>query len=120
AVAPATSPDSMFWNVLVVLFFVPADVAVTLRLMVHWVDATSVPPERLMEPEPATAVTVPPQTLLRLFGVATANPAGRLSVKAIPVRVMVGSLLVMVNVRDVDPPKVMLGAPKALLNVGAA
>src|SRR5215471_13609087 len=108
----------MFSNVLVALFFVPADVAVTLRVMVHWVDAASVPPEKLMEPEPAVAVTVPPQTLLTLAGVATTNPEGRVSVKARPVRVMVGSLLVMV--KDVDPPKVMLGAPKALLNDGAA
>jgi len=49
-----------------------------------------VPPVRLMEDEPATAVTVPPQLLLRLLGVATTSPAGRASVKEMPVRVAAG------------------------------
>jgi hypothetical protein len=47
--------------------------------------AARVPADRLMEPEPATAVAVPPQVLFKALGVATTNPAGRLSVKARPV-----------------------------------
>ena len=47
--------------------------------------AAKVPPERLILPEPAIAVAVPPQVLFKALGVATTNPAGRLSVKARPV-----------------------------------
>src|SRR5258708_39659464 len=68
----------------VLLFFTPAVVPVTFTATVHEALAASVPPERLTEPEPATAVAVPPQVLLRLFGVATTNPAGRVSVNATP------------------------------------
>lgn len=46
------------------------------------------PADRLTLDEPATAVAVPPHVLVR-FGVeATTSPAGRLSVNATPVRVM--------------------------------
>lgn len=38
------------------------------------------PPERLMEEESGTAVTVPPQSLLTLLGDATTRPAGKASV----------------------------------------
>src|SRR5260370_12729004 len=48
--------------------------------------AGSVPPVKVMVDEPAVAVTVPPQLLVRPLGVATTRPAGKLSVKAIPVR----------------------------------
>ena len=50
--------------------------------------AAKVPPERLMLPEPATAVAVPPHVLFKALGVATTRPAGRLSVNAIPFSVM--------------------------------
>ena len=44
-----------------------------------------VPPVRERDVEPGVAVRVPPQLLLKEFGLATTNPAGRLSVKATPV-----------------------------------
>jgi hypothetical protein len=67
------------------LFFTPAVVPWTLTESVQEALAANVPAERLIEPDPATAVAVPPHVLLR-FGVgATTNPAGRLSVKATPV-----------------------------------
>jgi hypothetical protein len=68
------------------LFFTPAVVPCTLTETVQLALAASVPAERLMVPEPATAVAVPPQVLFSAFGVATTKPAGKLSVKAIPVR----------------------------------
>ena len=46
--------------------------------------AASVPAERTTLDEPAAAVAVPPHVLVR-FGVeATTSPAGKLSVKAMP------------------------------------
>jgi hypothetical protein len=45
----------------------------------------NVPPTNAMEEEPASAVTVPLQELVRLFGEAIASPVGKLSVNAIPV-----------------------------------
>ncbi len=67
------------------LFFTPAVVPCTFTETVQLALAASVPAERLILPEPATAVAVPPQVLFRPDGVATTRPAGRLSVKAIPV-----------------------------------
>ena len=81
--------------------------------------AASVPAERLTLDEPAVAVAVPPHVLLR-FGVdATTNPAGRLSVKAIPFSVTLVFGLVMLNVSDVVPFSGMLRAPNVLVMVGA-
>jgi hypothetical protein len=69
------------------LFFAPAVVPWTFTDTVQLALAASVPPLRLTDPDPPTAVAVPPQVLLR-FGVeAITNPAGKLSVKAIPFRV---------------------------------
>jgi len=48
--------------------------------------AASVPPESVTEDAPAAAVAVPAHVLLRPGVGATTNPAGRLSVKARPVR----------------------------------
>ena len=100
------------------LFLTPAVVPVTLTETVQLALAASVPPERLMLPEPATAVAVPPQVLFNPLGVATTNPAGRLSVKAIPVSARVVLGFWMVNVNDVVPFNGMLAAPKALVMVG--
>ena len=77
-----------------------------------------VPPERLTEPDPATAVAVPPQVLVNALGVATTKPAGRLSVKAIPVSARVVFGLVMLKVRLVEPFSGMLAAPNDLVMVG--
>src|SRR5260221_653752 len=85
------------------LFFTPAVVPCTFTDTVQLAVAANVPPDRLTEPEPATAVAVPPQVLLRLLGVATTSPAGRMSVKAIPLSATVVFGLLMVKVSDVVP-----------------
>ena len=78
----------------------------------------SVPPDRLTEPLPATAVAVPPQAPVRLLGFATTSPAGRVSVNAIPFSVRLLFGLPMLKVSVVSPftpidvglkPFVMLG-----------
>jgi len=73
-----------------------------------------VPPERLTDPDPAVAVAVPPQVLLRFAGLATTSPAGRLSVNAIPLAELLLGLLI-VKVRLVAPFNGMLAAPKAFV-----
>jgi hypothetical protein len=58
---------------------------------------------------------VPPQVLFNALGVATTRPAGKLSVKAIPVsaRFVLGFWIVKVS--DVVPFSGMLAAPNALV-----
>src|SRR5213080_783709 len=85
------------------LFFTPAVVPCTSTDTVQEALAARVPPDRLTEPEPPTAVAVPPQVLLRLGVDATTRPAGRLSVNAIPFRVTLVLGLLIVNVSEVVP-----------------
>ena len=59
------------------LFFTPEVVPVTLTEIVHEGPGASVAPDKLTEPEPATAVAVPLQVELKPLGVATTRPAGR-------------------------------------------
>src|SRR5258708_161175 len=74
-----------------------------------------------MGPEPAPAVAVPPQVLVRALGVATTSPAGSVSVKATPVSAAVlAAGLVMVKVSEVVPFSGTAGAPKALAIDGGA
>jgi len=80
--------------------------------------AARVPAERLMLPDPATAVAVPPQVLFKPLGVATTNPAGRLSVKAMPVRARLVLGFWIVNVSEVVPFNGMLAAPNTLVIEG--
>src|SRR5437899_2783648 len=80
--------------------------------------AASVPPDRLTEPDPAVAVTVPPQVLVRPLGVATTRPAGRESVNATPVSPSEVLGLLMLNVSDVLALSRMLAAPNTLVIVG--
>src|SRR5262249_57419013 len=56
--------------------YVPVGVAVTLTLTVHELFVASVPPVRETDPDPAVAVAVPPQLLVRPLGVATTRLAG--------------------------------------------
>jgi len=102
------------------LLFTPAVVPVTFTLKVHEVLVVKVAPARLTVPEPATAVMVPPPQLpVKPLGVATASPAGRVSVNATPVSAMVlAAGLVMVKLKLVDPFSEMLAAPNALVIVG--
>jgi len=96
------------------LFFTPAVVPCTLTTTVQLPLAAIVPPLRLIEPEPAVAVTVPLQVLLNPFGVATTRPAGRLSVKATPLSATPVFGFVMVKVSDVVPFSGIVAAPNAL------
>src|SRR5205823_5186416 len=100
------------------LFFTPAVVPCTSTDTVQEALAARVPPDKLTEPEPPTAVAVPPQVLLR-FGVeATTRPAGRLSVKAMPFSVTLVFGLLMVNVSEVVPFSGICAAPNSLVMVG--
>src|SRR5579872_4618638 len=80
------APLSVAVTAPVVLFFTPAVVPVTLMDTVQFPLEAIVPAESERLPDPATAVAVPLQVLLRLFGVATTRPAGNVSVTATPVR----------------------------------
>jgi hypothetical protein len=103
------------------LFFVPAVEPSTFTENVQLPPAASVAPERLTVEEPAKAVIVPPPQLpVRPLGLATTNPAGRLSVKAMPVRVVPVLGLSIVKLKVVVPFNGMLAAPKDLLITGAA
>ena len=110
-------PPSVEDTALVVLLFTPVVVPVTFTTTEQEVLLPTVPPDRLTEPEPATAVTAPPQLLVRPLGVETTRPAGRVSVNASPVSVrLLGLLMVMVN--EVDAPDGIVEAPNAFEIVG--
>ncbi len=121
----APVPPSVEVTALVVLFLLPAVVPVTSAEKVHddpaAGDAVRVPPERLMAPLPATAVIVPlPQEPVTLGVAATATPAGRVSVKAMPLRALAVLGLVMVKLSVLLAFSAMLVGLKALLMVGGA
>ena len=80
--------------------------------------AASVPPERLTEDDPATAVAVPPHVLFKVGVGATTRPDGKLSVKARPVRLEAVLLLVIVKLRLVTPFNGTVAAPNALVIEG--
>jgi hypothetical protein len=105
----------------VVLFFTPEVVPVRFTVNVQLLFIAMVPPVRLMLPDPATAVATPPQVLLKPFGVATTNPAGKVSVNATPFSgVVLAAGLVMVKVSDVVPFSGMFAAPNTLAIEGGA
>src|SRR5581483_7839768 len=80
-----------------------------------------VAPLKDIEPLPTTAVIVPPPQLPdRPFGVETTRPAGRLSVKPIPVSVVAELLFLMVKVREDELPVDIPARPNDLLIVGGA
>jgi len=100
------------------LFFTPAVVPCTLTDTVQLAPAARVPADRLTLPEPPTAVAVPPQALLR-FGVeATTRPAGKLSLKAMPLSASVVFGLLMLNVSEVVPFSGIVVAPNVLVMLG--
>jgi hypothetical protein len=101
----------------VVLFITPPVDAVTFTEIVQLPLAATVPLERLTEEDAAVAVTVPPQVLDTPGVVATANPAGRVSEKEIPVEGTAFGF-VMVKARLVLPFSGIEVAPKDLLMVG--
>lgn len=99
----------------VVLTFVPTVVPVTLTEIVQVPPAASVPPDKLIVPEPAAAVTAPPHVFVTLAGVATTNPSGKGSEKARPLTARFVSGLLIVKFRLVVPLSRMFVAPNALL-----
>jgi hypothetical protein len=119
AVLPA--PPFVELTVPVVLFFTPEVVPVTFTERVHEVLTAAVPPVRLTVLPPAAAEGVPPQVLVKPFGVATSRPAGNVSEKATPVcDTVLAAGLVMVNVRLVVPFTGIDAPPNALLMLGGA
>src|SRR5439155_21358262 len=73
------------------------------------------PPVSPTLPDPAVAVTVPLQVLLKPLGVATTRPVGRESLNVTPASDWLGFGLVSVKVRLVDPLTGIEVAPNALL-----
>lgn len=107
---------------LVALFFVPVLVPVTLRLNVHEPPPASVALPQTTLALPATAASVPLPTQLppSALGVDTTRPAGKGSVKPIPVNAVDALGLAMMKVSEVDPFSAMLAAPNAIPIVGGA
>src|SRR5438445_114827 len=85
------------------------------RVTVQLAEAASVAPERLIVPDPATAVAVPPQVEVKPLGVDTTIPAGSVSVKATPVNAAneFGLLTVRLS-EEVPPPGTILFGVKVL------
>ena len=72
---------------------------------------TIVSPDKLTEDAPAVAVMVPESHVAVVtLGVETTNPAGKVSVNAMPVSIPTTSGLVTVNVRLVVPPTAIAAA----------
>src|SRR6267143_2302192 len=109
---------------LTVTWLRPPVVAVTSTEIVQKLLVAIAPPARVIVPELAAAVTVPPQGLTAgcTFGIAaTLIPDGRLSVKATPVRPTVFAAgFVMVNVKVEFPPGVVFVGLNALAITGGA
>jgi hypothetical protein len=106
----------------VVLTFAPAVVAVTLTVTVQVPLAAIVPPEKLSDVLPAAGAKVgEPQPEVEALGVAaTCNPAGNVSVKATPVRVVLAFGLVTVKVSVLTPPRAIGLGENALAMLGGA
>ena len=102
------------------MFCGPRAVPVTFTENMQDAPAASVAPARDMVPDPAVAVMVPPPHVpLRPLGVVTTKPAGKVSVKPIPL-CEVAFEFITVNVRLVVPPITTLGAPNTLVTLGGA
>src|SRR5215471_1685695 len=114
----------------VVLLASPSTVPFTSTLKVHEALCATLPPDRLMTPVPAVAVTVPLQVLLTFGVLDTTSVAlpepllnGSVSLKATPVRspaaVVFGLLMVKVSV-EVPFKGMLTEGLNALLIVGGA
>ena len=83
-------PPSFDVTLPVVLSFIPGETPMTLTLKVHDALCASVAPDRVTVLPPAAAVIAPPpQVPLCPFGWGMASPAGRVSIKPMPVRLAV-------------------------------
>ena len=95
-------PPSVEVTALVVLRRLPVAVASTFTLKMQLALGSNVAPDKLTIPDPAVAVMVPPpQPPDNPLGVATANPAGSVSVKPTPLSVRAGLELVKTKFRRV-------------------
>src|ERR1700722_6636478 len=114
-------PASFEVTALVVLFCVPVAVPVTFTASVQDAPAARVAPESPTLLDPDAAVTVPPPQLpVRPSGVLTTCPAGRLSVKPIPLRDRPVFGFDRLKVRVVLPFNATLAAPNAFAIVGGS
>jgi hypothetical protein len=121
AVAALPVPPLVELIVPVVLVTGPRAVAVTFTETTQEELAATVAAVSETLPDPAAAVTTPPQELANPFGVATTIPAGSASVNATPVRPTVFATgFVIVNVNEVDALNEMLAAPNTFAIEGAA
>src|SRR5271166_3618729 len=92
---------------------------VTFKLMAHDAVDPRVPAVRLTVPVPGTAVTVPPQELVRPFGFWINNPIGNESVKVRPVSEIEFGFEIA-NDTDTVSPWLIESIPKAFVKVGGA
>lgn len=113
-------PLSVDSGALVVLFLTPAVVPVTFTVSVHEEPGAMVPPPKFNVVSPGVAFQVPLQVEPIPAGLATCNPAGKLSEKSTPVRVMPAFGLVKVSVNCDTPPTGIVVGLNALLTVGGA
>ena len=121
AVAALPVPPLVELIVPVVFVNGPSAVAVTFTERAQEEFAATVAAASETLPDPASAVTTPPQELASPFGVATTIPAGSASVNATPVSATVFAAgFVIVNVSEVDPFNETLAAPNAFAIEGGA
>ena len=103
----------------VVLFCAPAAIPVTFMEKLHDALAFRLAPDKLTLFVPSTAVIVPPPHVpVKPLGVASTKPAGKVSLKAIPFRVVALLGLLMVKLSEVVPFRAIEVAPNDLLMVG--
>ena len=116
AVDASPVPPSREVTAPVVFILFPEVVPVTFTEKVHGVPTNTNPCDKLMVLDPAFAVicAIPPQVkaYMRLLGLETTNPAGRVSVNATLDKKPEAFGFVTVNVREVDPFSEIVAAPK--------
>src|SRR5580658_886747 len=120
AEAVLPSPASVEVTALVTLFCGPAVVPVTITAKVHEAPAASVAPDSTTLFDPAAAVIVPPpQVPVNPLGVDTAKPAGRVSVKLMPLKDELGLGFDKLKVSEMLALSATLVDPKLFAIVGA-
>ena len=114
-------PASVEVTAPVTLFCAPAVAPATFTAKVQEALAARMAPDRLTLFEPAAAVIVPPPQLpLNPFGIDTVSPAGRASVKPIPLREIAALGFDRLKLSVVLPFNAMLAAPNAFEMVGGS
>lgn len=102
-----------------VLVYAPAVFPVTLNEIVQNVFAARVPPVKLIDVVPATAVTEPPHVLLVLGVDEITRPVGSVSLTASPLSVMLFALVIF-SVSVVLPPIGTVDTAKLFKSTGGA